>query len=813
MTEAPSVPGFHFLESLHVGGQGFLFQAVRLADARRVAIKLMLPGRLGDPAARARFEQESRTLAFLDHPGIVRVLDQGELECGELWFATDYISGLPLNEYVNNLDRRAIIADGSKTPGSFPVREVLELFVQVCDAVQAAHNVGVLHRDLKPSNILVDDDGRPHVLDFGLAKVPDVSDPALVTLTGQFLGSPAWCSPEQVDARPSGIDVRSDVYSLGVILYNLLTGEFPYPVDRPLAEVFDAIRHDEPRSPSSHADFIDDDLETILLKAIAKEKERRYQSAGELRDEVERYLRGEPIQAKGDGWLYVTGKFLRRHPVVTGVAAAAFILSLAYGGAMTVLYRRAVSAETKATAHAEDARAKFRMAQQTAEAMLLQVDEVLKKTAGMGAVRQKLLSQLSSQFEVLTQEQSDDPALQGDLATAHSKLADVYQSIGELERASEHAVSAHSIRERLAAADQDDSDAQAALSIAMVRVGDIVRENGEAQRGRDLYEQALLIDEELVAEHPENLNYLDNLSWSYDRLAHLAIHRGDDVEAARLFSARALVAEGLIAAEPNNPARIMTRLQSYIQTSARDASSDELGGQFGLERAGRAAELADRLMAIDPENLEYIRLYITSRTFLSTALSLKHHDDEADANALEALDAARRMVREEPNAVMPRVLLSNCLGPHCDRARRRRDWSLVSEIGGEILESNQKLVEIQSGAVEARHHLFSAHHRLATTAWMCDQSGEAIAHMTEAFAILRELADEDSVSADRLWQYARGVLDARPPEFSDPPLALEYAERAAAMSERPGPEKFELLARARETVKQQIAQAAVEPRE
>ncbi|QDV89931.1 Serine/threonine-protein kinase PknB [Phycisphaerae bacterium RAS2] len=809
----PNLPGYRLIEPLSTSGQGRVFRAIRLSDARKVAVKLIRSDRLADSQARARFQQEARTLAMLEHPSIVQVIEQGEIDDGQPWFATEYISGLPLNEYVNKLDGRAIDANGSRSPGPFPLHEVLALFVQVCDAVQAAHNVGVLHRDLKPSNILVDDEGQPHVLDFGLAKSPDVTDPALVTLTGQFLGSPAWCSPEQIEARPSAIDVRSDVYSLGVILYNLLTGEFPYPVDRPLAELFDAIRHAEPTRPSAHTAFIDDDLDTILLKAIAKEKERRYQSAGDLRDEAQHYLRGEPIRAKGDGWAYVTTKLLRRHPVLTGISAAVFILSLAYCTAMTVLCRRAVSAETQAKASAADARQKFRMAQQTAEAMLSQVDEVLKKTAGMGQVRQRLLAQLSSQFEVLTQEQSDDPVLQSDLAMAHTKLADVYQSIDEIQRAAVHAEAALTIRQRLVAAFPDDNDAHAAHSIAIVRVGDIVRENGEAKRGRKLYEHALRIDEALVAKRPENLNFLDNLSWSYARLAHLAVNRGDDAEAARLFKERSLIADRLVVAEPNSPARLMTLLDSYVQTSALEPSGDTLGGPFGLERARRAAELADRLMAIDPENLEYIRHYITSRTYLSTALTLKHQDDEADANAIEALDAARRMVRKEPNAVMPRVLLSNCLSPHCDRARRRRNWSLVSEIGREILESNQKLVEIKHGAVENRHHLFSTHHRLATTAWMCGQSDEAIGHMTEALAIVKVLAIEEAVMADRLWEYARGVLDAKPPEFADPMLALQYAERAAALSERPGPEKLELLARVRETVLEQTAQGAVESRE
>ncbi|MFO0972898.1 MAG: protein kinase [Phycisphaerae bacterium] len=778
----PSPAGYRVLALLRTSGQGRVYQAICLADARKVAVKLIRPDRLGDPQARARFAQEARTLALLSHPGIVRVVDSGELADGQLWFAAEYISGLSLNEYVNKLDGRAIEAGGSRGAGVFPLHEVLEIFVQICDAVQAAHNVGVLHRDLKPSNILVDDDGRPHVLDFGLAKAPEVSDPALVTLTGQFLGSPAWCSPEQVEARPSAIDVRSDVYSLGVILYNALTGTFPYPLDGPLADVFDAIRHTEPARPSAHATFIDDDLDTIILKALAKAKERRYQSAGELRDEVQRYLRGEPIRAKGDGWAYVAAKFLRRHPVVTGIAAAVFVLSLGYGGAMTVLYRRAVSAEAKATAHSEDARQKFRLAKQTAESMLSQVDEVLSKTAGMNNVRQKLLAQLSSQFEALTREHGDDPALEKDLATAHSRLADVYQSISDIERAAKHVEAALAVRERLATASPRDADAQSALSIALVRVGDIASLNGQLEKRRELYERAFHIDEALVETNPGNSNYRDNLSWSYNRLAHLARQRGDDELADDLLGKRRRIAEDLWRADPDNPARMSTLLDSYEQFKV-----------FELGQARRANELADRLMAIDPANVDYERHFVISRNLLSSALHLGHMDDEAVAPATEGLEVTRRMIRAAPNEVVPRALLFCCFNRGCDQAEHRRDWTLLSEFAREILDSNNTLVEIQQGAAEGRYYNYASHYRLAHAAWVCGEPEEARTHMATALAMAKQLADDKSVTTDRLWELSQAVFEATPAEYSDPKLALQYAERAAAASTRPGPEKLELL--------------------
>lgn len=804
---APAVPGYRMGRLIAAGGQGQVFQAIRLSNAQKVAIKFIRADRLAEPHARARFQQEARTLSLLNHPGIVRVVDSGELESGQLWFAAEYVSGQTLSEHVNQLDRCSLEAQDNQAVDGFPVRRVLDLFVQICDAVEAAHRVGVLHRDLKPSNVLVDESGRVRVLDFGLAKAPEVNDPALVTLTGQFLGSPAWCSPEQIDARPSAIDVRSDVYSLGVVLYNLLTGTFPYSVEnRPLADVFDAIRHAEPTPPSAHSAIVDNDLDTIILKTIAKPRDRRYASAGELRNEIQRYLRGEPILAKEDGWAYVTAKFLRRHPVLTGVVMAVSILSVGYGAMMTLLYHRAVVAERSAQANADDARAKFRMAQRTAEAMLSQLDEVLRKTAGMGGVRKTLLAQLSTQFEVLTQEQGNDPALQADLATAHSKLADVYQSIGDIERAAAHADAALIIRKSLAAASPEDGDAQSALSIATVRVGDIARENGQLERGSELYRQAMEMDQSLVTKYPANSRYLDNLCWSFNRLAHLARQGGDDQTAGEYHRMRCEIAEQLLKGEPQSAARMLNLLDGYEQFSALQEAGEENAETFNLDRARRANALVDQLMALDAENVEYQRHFIINRNCLATALRLRNMEEEADTRAAEALEAARHMVRASPNEVIPRVLLYCSLNPQCDRAEHRSDWSLVADIGQEVLESIRKLIEVQHGAVEGRYYMYSAHLRLARAAWVCGKSDEASLHATEAISMAKQLAAERSVSADRLWDFAGGLLDVRPPALADPRLALEYAERAAAMSERPSRDKLDLLDRARATTAEQNAQ-------
>lgn len=299
LVEAPGIPGFVQLEEIQRGGQGVVYRAVQSSTGRCVAIKLMRGGALASPADHARFDREVRILALLKHPNIVPIYDSGQAG-GWNYFVMDYIAGAPLDEFVVS---RAL---------SGPA--VVELTARVCEAVDAAHVRGIIHRDLKPANVRVDAQGEPHVLDFGLAKQPDIDNETLEqTKTGQFVGSLPWASPEQVSGGAAHVDMRSDVYSIGVMLYRLLTGEHPYPLEGGVRKLIERIEQSPPIPPSTRNTAIDDELEAIILKCLAKEPKRRYQSAGELARELRNYLAGETISAKRDSSWYVLRKQLERH--------------------------------------------------------------------------------------------------------------------------------------------------------------------------------------------------------------------------------------------------------------------------------------------------------------------------------------------------------------------------------------------------------------------------------------------------------------------------------------------------------------------
>lgn len=331
--ETPSIEGYVIERELAAGGQGVVYLASQSATRRSVAIKVLKDAA---DAGRRRFEREIELIARLQHPDIISIFHSGRTKDGRDYFVMDYFPGTPLNLHARE---RGV-----------GLRELLSLFARVCRAVEYAHQRGVIHRDIKPSNVLIAPDGQLRVLDFGLAKSL-AQDASMQTATERLIGTLQYMSPEQ--ARGEELDTRTDVYSLGIVLYELLTGRFPYPVVGPVMDVLKHVTETEPTSPSRawSADSgvargvagrgatvrlpqrregespIDDELETIILKALAKDRARRYQSAGELARDIESYLAGEPIEAKRASRMYVMRTTLQRYRVAAGFTAA--LVSLA----------------------------------------------------------------------------------------------------------------------------------------------------------------------------------------------------------------------------------------------------------------------------------------------------------------------------------------------------------------------------------------------------------------------------------------------------------------------------------------------------
>jgi eukaryotic-like serine/threonine-protein kinase len=638
---------YRLLQKIGEGGMGEVYLAER-ADgefAQRVAIKLTRAS-VRDADSMRRFRAERQILASLQHPNIVMLLDGGVSAAGDAFLAMEYVDGVPLTRYC--ADR------------ALPLERRLQLLRDVCAAVQYAHQRGVVHRDLKPANILVTGDGVPKVVDFGIAKLIESSTGAAPTLTGLIPGplTPNYASPEQL--RGSSVTTASDVYGLGVLAYEVISGERPYETaGKGLDEVLALVLDTEPPRPSAPPKHgvdravpyprarLKGDLDAIVLKAMRKEPDARYGSAGELADDVARFMAGQPVIAREPSLGYLLRRLAVRHRAPMMVAAAALVAIVAMLG--VALWQRAIAVREQARAEA-----RFREVRQLTNALIFKIHNAVATLAGSTPVRQTIVNEALAYLERLQAESQHDESLQVELAAGYLQIGAILgdpgnANLGDRAGALTQYERARALVLPLAMRPTPDPAAVVGLvnlhnklSLLLANMGERARATGIAQEGLDAAER-------LYARAPRP-------PLAGDLRAKAAFARAivvrDDEESLPHWQRAMELMQAELAEKPDDPNRMrnVALVEKYL-----GGQLDELDRDDEAEpHYRRALELDEQRRARDPANRLVQFDVAIDLANVATMIEGQGRTDEALAMFRRSLDLRAQLSSADPRDVLAR---------------------------------------------------------------------------------------------------------------------------------------------------------------
>jgi non-specific serine/threonine protein kinase/serine/threonine-protein kinase len=602
-----------------------------------VALKVIQSG--SNEGLLARFRRERRIVAGLIHPYIARLLDAGKLDDGRPYFVMEYVEGQTIDEYVA----------AHRPP-------VLELFLKVCSAVQFAHQNLVIHRDLKPGNILVTASGEPRLLDFGIAKLLAAEDTTAsleVTQPLERLLTPVGASPEQ--AGGEAVTMASDVYSLGVLLYRLLTGASPYAAAPDFrTDPVRVIRCYEPPPASTTAGLtrreralLEGDLDNILRKALQKDPRKRYLTVHQFAEDIERHLKGQPIEARPASFAYRTAKFVRRNRLA--VTAAALVV-LAFAGAFvaTSLYAH--------RAHVEQVRAQRELAalRKWMQSFLFEFDDAIKNLPGSSTTRELVVRRAVEYLDNLASEAGDDPALLNDLAEAYEHVGHLTGAFREARgdnspRAGvENQVKALAIRRRLLALNPGDAKARSNLSGTMWATAQRYNAVGDLQHARELLREHLRMSQAAM-QRTDSVEGRYGLGTSFTSNGFLERELGH-YDLSLDYQRRGLaVREGILRADPSSKRakRVVGISHEFIGYTL--ASQHKYADAADEQR--KALALFEPLAQADPHSLDLQRMVAVAQEYLCESLALAGSPREAVGHCEAANAVNRGMIAADPKDV------------------------------------------------------------------------------------------------------------------------------------------------------------------
>jgi serine/threonine protein kinase/tetratricopeptide (TPR) repeat protein len=776
---------YKLLEQIGEGGFGIVFMAEQTHPVRRkVALKIVKPG-MDTRQVIARFEAERQALALMEHPHIARVLDAGATETGRPYFVMELVRGVPITEFCDQ--------------SSLAVRDRLELFLAVCQAVQHAHQKGIIHRDIKPTNILITlHDGTPvvKVIDFGIAKAmgQQLTDKTLFTNFTQMLGTPLYMSPEQAEMSGLEVDTRSDIYSLGVLLYELLTGTTPFDKERLRTAAYDEIRRiireEEPPRPSKRISTLGDalttvstqrntdparlsqlfrgDLDWIVMKALDKDRRRRYDSASAFAADILHHLHDEPVQACPPSSLYRFRKFARRNKLIL-VTAGLVALTLVTGSAASIWQAiRATAAESLAQERLRQAETDRVLAQQAeqkaltavaeadkhraqAEANLLETlktvddyftrvsENTLLNVPGLQPLRKELLEAALRYYQGFVKQHAGDPKLRERLARAHGRLGHIHGVIGAKADAVAEYEKARELWQELRAGQPASPDYRTHLANTHVSIGYIEQERGLTAQAEAAYTAAIALLEPLTTERPERQDVWGGLSLAYHNLGYLHVQRKRFNEAQQCYEqALWLRVEQRQKRRNADLDRQVAQLYNdfaylYLLKGDRNRS---------LHYNERALDIRLELMNQYPRVLEYAHVVGGSHNHIGDVYRAKR-DWPAAVSAYErAIAIQEKLVRESPAVANYHTNLVNSydnLAEVHNRAGRPAD---ARRFYLAAVTQQEQLVRLGSRVADCDPDLLRLYDFLAKTEQKLGKKGDALPTYQRASRFLEEVIPE-----------------------------------------------------------------------
>jgi tetratricopeptide (TPR) repeat protein len=613
------------------GGMGIVYRAFDEALQRTVAVKVLRPGQ-DDPVARARLVREARLAARFRHDHVVAVHAVADPSDGLPYLVMEYVPGPTLKARV-------------RERGALPPAEAATLVAQVADALAAAHAAGLVHRDVKPSNILLDPaTGRARLTDFGLARL--AADTAGLTRVGAVAGTPEYMSPEQVRGA-TGLDGRADVYGLGATLYEALTGEPPFRGTP--AAVLRQVLDEEPRPPRSLNEAVPRDLETVCLKALAKEPSGRYPTAAEMADDLRRFLKGEPVRARPVGRLGRLGRWGRRNPGVALLSAAlAGVFLLGFAGVLAQ-WRRAEANARAARAKSDEAEENFRLAQDAVRrcASLVSEDRLLNEP-GLQPLRKELLQTARDFCEQFVQRQRNNPAARAQLGKALFDLANLTAALESPAQAIGPMREAVALGEDLFREEPDNPVYREALAEAQNGLGDFCERTTRFDEAEAAYTRSLaLCEPNGAAPATPKCRLLEGVA--HGNLGHLAIVQGRFREGVVFHQKARAVFERLV--EENLLRPDSERRLALCDNNLGDAYRALAEKERSIAALRRALEVWDRLTAEHPRRLQYQEDLAGCLTNLGYAYLRAGDAGRAEGPLRRAVDVLMPLGRANPSVV------------------------------------------------------------------------------------------------------------------------------------------------------------------